>query len=64
MDIRLEGSPEQIQLYATELRRHFDVARESKTYRNRPPSKSSRRYLDIRIRQPLAAAQRTGGEGR
>lgn len=64
MDIRLEGRLEQLDVYEAQLRRHFDVVRPSRTYRNRPPSTLSRRYMDIRIRQPLTGARRTGGEGK
>jgi hypothetical protein len=47
MDIRLTGTPEQVDAATAVLRLAFNVVDESRDYPNRPPSTLVRRYVKI-----------------
>ncbi|MEY9904356.1 hypothetical protein ABIA35_000562 [Catenulispora sp. MAP12-49] len=50
MDIRLMDTPDQVEAFATVMRRAFDVVEESASYANRGGSAKVRKYLDLRLR--------------
>ena len=50
MKIRLMDTPDQVEAFATVLRRAFEVVEESGEYANRGTSRMLRKYMDLRLR--------------